>query len=252
MSRTNRFEAVILKARRFGEIHKSVTMLSPQEGLVSAIAYGAHSQKGRLRGAVDPFHRGICYLYTNPVKDQHKVTDFDVQSYYSGLRERIDRFYAASLWAEVLLKSYAGGNEAGPVYELLTAGLSVLEGAESQNAARRATAQFLWRYFVRIGSNPELDRCLGCGREIGAEEVRRYRPFASGVVCLDCAGEEGMRLSPGAVRYVSETATRPFAEAAEIGLAAGALSELTGFLFSLAEGVLEQRLNTLKTGRGIL
>lgn len=252
MTRNTRFEAVILKARRFGEIHKSVTMISPEEGLVSAVAYGAHSHKGRLRGLVSPFHRGICYLYTNPVKDQHKVTDFDVRDYYSGIRESIDRFYAASLWAEVLLKSYAGGGEGEPVYRLFLEAMSVLEATPHRTAVRRTTAQFLWRYFGLIGSRPEADRCVSCGREIGAAEDRWYGPFATGLACAGCAGEASRRLAPGAVRYITDTESKSLAGAVEVGLGETAIAQLSGFLFSLAEGILEDRLNTLKTGGGIL
>lgn len=233
-------------------MHKSVTLLTPEDGLVSAIAYGARSQKGKLRGLANPFHHGICYLYTNPVKDQTKITDFDVRDYYPGIRESIDRFYAASLWAEVLLKSYAGGGEPARVYALLLAGLAVLEDADGRSAARRATAQFLWRYFGTIGNLPDLSVCSSCGRGIGEGEPRWFRPFATGAVCGDCAGEQARRLPPGAVRYIESTSARPFAEAMEVGLAETALSALSGFLYALAEGILEGKLNTLRTGGGIL
>jgi DNA repair protein RecO (recombination protein O) len=252
MSRTTRVDAVVLRARPFGEIHKSITLLTPESGLLSAIAYGAQSQKGTLRGLVNPFHRGICYLYTNPVKDQTKITDFDVREYHPGIRESIDRFYAASLWAEVLLKSYAGGGEAPRVYELLLAGLAALENAAGRNAVRRASAQFLWRYFGVIGNLPDLALCVSCGRPIGEAEVRWFRPFATGATCGDCAGEQARRLSPGAVRYLASTAGRPFSEAMQVGLEETALSGLTGFVYSLAEGILEAKLNTLRTGGGIL
>lgn len=252
MTRNARFEAVILRARRFGEIHKSVTMLSAEEGLISAVAYGAHSHKGRLRGLVAPFHRGVCYLYTNPVKDRHKITDFDVTHYYSGIRENIDRFYAASLWAEVLLKSYAGGGEGEPVYRLFVEALSVLEEAVQRGVVRKTTAQFLWRYFGLIGSRPEVDRCISCGRELGAGEDRWYGPFADGLSCAGCAGEASRRVVAGALRYVTDTESKSFSDAAEVGLGETALAQLNGFLFSLAEGILEDRLNTLRTGGGML
>ncbi|MFW6223432.1 MAG: DNA repair protein RecO [Spirochaetota bacterium] len=252
MSRTTVVDAIVLRARTFGEMHKSITLLTPQNGLVSAIAYGAQSQKGKLRGLVNPFHHGICYLYTNPVKDRTKITDFDVRDYYPGIRESIDRFYAASLWAEVLLKSYAGGGEAPPVYELLLAALGELDRSGGRDAVRRLTAQFLWRYFGLIGSLPQLDACTSCGRGIDEGAVRRFTPFASGVLCTDCAREDSRRLSPGAVRYLRATAERPLRDALSVGLDEAALSGLTRFLHSLAEGILEDRLNTLRTGGGIL
>jgi len=252
MSRTTRVDAVVLRARRFGEIHKSVTLLTAEDGLVSAVAYGAQSQKGKLRGLVNPFHQGVCYLYTNPVKDQTKITDFDVRQYYQGIRESIDRFYAASLWAEVILKSYAGGGEARESYELLRTALEALDAADGRAAVRRVTSQFLWRYVALLGSRPELDRCVSCGRALGERELRWFGPFASGVSCSECAGDAARRLAPGAVRYLGVTAERPFDAAVAVGLDEAALSGLTGFLYSLAEGVLEDRLNTLRTGGGIL
>jgi hypothetical protein len=54
------------------------------------------------------------------------------------------------------------------------------------------------------------------------------------------------------VRYIESTSARPFAEAMEVGLAETALSALSGFLYALAEGILEGKLNTLRTGGGIL
>ncbi|MFP3959341.1 MAG: DNA repair protein RecO [Spirochaetaceae bacterium] len=250
--RTARLEAVVLRARPFGDIHRSVTLMTAEEGLITAVAYGAGSRKGRLRGLVAPFHRGICYLYTNPVKNQSKITDFDVLDYYSGIREGVDRFYAASLCAEVLLRSFGGAGESRRAYELLHTVLPALDGAPDHPAVRRAVVQFLWRYFDVIGSRPDLDRCVSCGRGIGAEEDRLFRPFATGVLCGECGAEQGRRLMPGAVRYLLRTGDRPFGESLGVGLAESALSGLAAFVFALAEGVLDRRLNTIRTGGGIL
>ena len=55
MNRSHSTDAIVLKNTRIGEIHKGVVMLTSDEGLVNAIAHGAYSQKGKLRGTTNLF-----------------------------------------------------------------------------------------------------------------------------------------------------------------------------------------------------
>ena len=48
MDRNYTTEAVVLKTRRFGDFHKSVTILSPERGIINAVAHGAYKGKSRL------------------------------------------------------------------------------------------------------------------------------------------------------------------------------------------------------------
>ncbi|MFW6329159.1 MAG: DNA repair protein RecO, partial [Alkalispirochaetaceae bacterium] len=111
MSRNSSEEVIILRVKPVGEIHASVRMLGRSSGLLDAMAYGARSRKGSLRGRVVPFASGRCYLYTDPTKGSSKIVDLAVETYYPELRENIRKFYIATLWAEIVLASYAAGSE---------------------------------------------------------------------------------------------------------------------------------------------
>jgi DNA repair protein RecO (recombination protein O) len=167
LNRNDVFEAVILTNRRVGEIHRLVTMLAKERGLVRAMAHGAYSKRGKLKGTTTPFTYGTCYLYTNPVKEQHKITDFDVAADFAAVKEDIRRFYVASLWAETVLKSYGGGDEygqgTGEVFSLFIRALESLASVPDGQVGL-ASLQFLWRYLGLNGVRPSLTECSASGQ----------------------------------------------------------------------------------------
>lgn len=255
MNRNDSFRAVILTNRRVGEIHRLVTMLAEERGLVRAMAHGAYSQRGKLKGTTTPFTYGTCYLYTNPVKDQHKITDFDVADDFAAVKENIERFYTASLWAEVLLKSYAAGDEygqgTGEVLSLLVSALEMLAAA-SKDQVTAISLQFLWRYVALNGVQPSLSECSASGRPFGAQESRYFGSHTEGVVAQEYAEPEMEPLHPGVARYFEHTATLPFDEAVRVGLSGEARRNARRFMHTLIEQMVEGPLNTLQTAGPIL
>jgi DNA repair protein RecO (recombination protein O) len=251
MSRTSRFEAIILRTHRFGDIHKRVTLLSGEYGVLDAIAYGAYSQKGKLRGVTSLFARGTCYLYTDPVKHTHKITDFDVEDFYIGINEEIVRFYTASLWVEVILKSYAGGEASELLLRELGRFLSHVERATGQ-AVTLISIQFLWRYIGFLGLRPDLRSCERCGRTLGERESRYYVSGLQGFVCSECSepGQPTLQAEPAG--YLMHTERKPVESALADTPSEGAQRNIRGILYGLLEDVLETRLNTLRTGSGII
>ncbi len=102
-------------------------MLTPADGLVRAIAHGANSAKGKLRGTTVPFCSGRAYLYTNPRTQSTKITDMDATEFFSGIRGDLKKFYTASLWAELVLKTFATGGSAPDLFALIHASLIATE-----------------------------------------------------------------------------------------------------------------------------
>ena len=96
MMRTSTTDAVVLRKIRIGEIHKALTLFSPEKGLLSAIAHGAFKIRSRLRTATEPFHVIRVYLYHDPVRNQYKVTDIDSLNALDGIRRSVERFISYS------------------------------------------------------------------------------------------------------------------------------------------------------------
>lgn len=268
MNRNSDTDVIILKNARIGDIHKSVTMLSAELGLISAVAHGAYSQKGKLRGVTNPFFHGHCYLYSDPVKKSLKVTDLVVTDYFPGLRESVSRFYTASLWAELVLKTFGG--ESDRLFELLLAALRAVDGADDCSPVM---IQFLWRYLELSGLQPDLGSCASCDRTLAHGDARRYHARHFGFLCVECAdGAQGADADPtrsagvpgsaatvepvslgaGAAAYLLHTGALEFAAALSVGADRALVGNAKRVLYRLAQDVAETPLNTLRIGGGIL
>jgi DNA repair protein RecO (recombination protein O) len=238
--RTVSTPAIVIRRERMGESHKNLTLLTADLGLVHAAAYGAWKMHSALRTGSEPFAHSLARLYHDPVKNTYKVTDLEVRESFDGLREDLDRIEAASLWAEVVLKSIAAGETTGGLYRLLLSSLRALE-AGAADRAPYATAQFLWRFLDLAGYRPDTSACERCGRTFGESES-----VAGGIACRACAGEAGLPLSAGARRYLEASRDLDLGAALAVSLDPSSLAGLGKALHHAIRGVLETDLASLR------
>ncbi len=237
-------QAIVLQSRQFGEIHKTVTLFTPGEGLVSAVAHGAKKIGSRLRSTTEVFCLSRVFLYYDPVKRSYKITDMEGLSLFHGIRASLARYYAASLWAELILKSYAGGESARPLFVLLRDSLALCEQAP-QEAVRRLSLQFLWRYLSLTGQAPELERCSECGRPVGPDESMAWGESAA--LCPRCAVRSvgAAPVPAGARRYLLYTSALGLEGAARVGLDEAGERALRSLLLGLVQSVVEVPLSSV-------
>ena len=88
MNRNSETEATVLALKQIGEQNRLVTLFTPKDGVITAVLYGG--PKSKLRAMVSPYHRGRIWLYTDTVRKSCKISDFDVQNFRPGIRERND------------------------------------------------------------------------------------------------------------------------------------------------------------------
>ena len=249
--RTSTTEAVVLRKIRIGEIHKALTLFSPERGLLSAIAHGAFKMKSRLRTASEPFHVIRVYLYHNPVRNQYKITDIESLNALDGIRRSVERYYAASLWAEVIIRSYGGGESFAVPYRLLVDSLSLLDHAQ-QRSITYLTCQYLMRFLDILGQRPDLEHCNICASgfdtQSGVYLSREERVF----VCNRCAKPSALYLPAGARRYLESTLKMPLEVAVRVGLEDRSIQAVKEAAYFLVQAALETDLKVLKSGVGIL
>lgn len=251
MNRSSITQAIVLKNNRIGEIHKGVVMLTPDEGLVRAIAHGAYSQKGKLRGTTNLFCTGTAYLYTDPVKQSTKITDFDVSEYFSGIRDDLVKFYTASLWAETVLKTYAAGSESQAVFRLLVTALGHLQELTTSDA-ERVSSHFVWRFLDCSGLQPDLTYCALSG-DFLAENEPIYYSAREGGFCAQAHARDSMpRWQPGAAAYMRHTGRLDLADALRVIPPEGAVARIKRVLYTILEEHVESPINALRSGAGIL
>ena len=119
-------EAIVLKTQRMGECHKVVTFLTKSKGIITGIAHGAKKIKSALRSATEPLNLCKVYFYHNPVKNSYKISDIDCIESFDEIPCNLSHFYTASLWIEIILKSFGGGDVNSSIFDLFVKSLYLL------------------------------------------------------------------------------------------------------------------------------
>ena len=250
MARNQTSEGIVLKSGRIGEIHKSVTFLSPTLGIINAIAHGAYKGKSKLGGVTEVFSRSTISLYYNPPKNSYKITDVDPISYYENLRRDLEKYYIASLWAEVILRTYAGGGEFHGVYALCCEAMTLLDRCRSDKNST-ALSFFLFEYIDHLGYLPDFGSCAKCGVKLAAGD-HWYVGEAASIYCPRCADTNLPKLSPGARRCLAYARGKSVSEKLKVDLDGASSADLKRAMIAIVQHVIGGALNTLRGAGGIL
>jgi DNA repair protein RecO (recombination protein O) len=244
MYRNINTQAIVIRRERLGEFHKSLVLLTSDMGLVRAVAYGAYRMHSSLRMGSEPFTVCVARLYNNPVKQSYKVTELEVRQTFDSLSKDIPRFAAASLWAEIALRSYAAGETTDLLFQLFLGSLQLLDKAETRGE-QYVTIQFLWRFLFLAGYQPATDTCCQCSAPLHSAAAF-FSPSIHGFLCPSCVLPSAMRVPAGALRYLAASGELPLSRAAEITLDVASLSALRHALPVMVQSVMEGELITLR------
>jgi DNA repair protein RecO (recombination protein O) len=203
MPRSVTYTALVLRVKPSGESNREAWFLTAQEGILRATVFGG--PKSRLRAHIAPFHQGVLWIYHDPVRDSRKVSDFDVQLWRPGLRERYERAMTAGAVAETVLSSHGGGGAWPRALELAGGALDALDGAD-ETTCRRVLIHFLWNWAEVLGVRPGLAACAACAREAEPGEPLLFSPREGALLCPACARPAAagslLTLGPGARRWL--------------------------------------------------
>lgn len=243
MTRTIKASSIVLKAHPVGENHRGLVMLVREEGLVRPLAFGAQGRRSALRASAVPYNRGIANLHFDGAKNSWRLTAFDTENTHDGLRENLDRFYAASSWAEILLVSHGGGHDSEDVFDLASTALALMSEARGKCIMELRSA-FLWNFLTLEGVAPDLSRCGVCGRKTPDNLYYYSRGLLSCSGCLvdrrqmfpEMAREWLLRLSFG----------RTPAECMGTEIPEVILKEVENWLLLLVQNLLERPLRSRK------
>lgn len=210
MQRDHRTSALLLKSESLGEQHRLGTFLSADLGLFRAALFGARSLNSKLGAMAVPFQHLELWLYHQPVKNYWKVNDARPIGDWDGLRQDLDRYFAACLWAELALFSHAEGDW-GASYRLMAESLTLLNSWPGTEV-RMLNIQFCLRWVTFLGF--PLDE----------SSPNRYKTAEKSLLKVDDSTLSGLVHSPlgdyepiqdlglveeGIFRYLEEVMGRP-------------------------------------------
>ncbi len=239
---------------RVAEYHKGLVILSPDLGIFHATAFGACKGKSKLSGVSETFVEGRMFLYHDPVKDRYKVSEIAASRPHHGLRDNLDRYYTALFWTELIMKSFAGGEEFHALFRFFSKSLRVLETADDTAGI---LVQFVWRYLGLTGFQPDIGTCAECGRDIERGEALYLQDGQ--FVCRDCAGRRGPVesqpgsyrppvLSPAACRYLLHSSSLPLEKTSGVRMEKSDEDALKRLLFIYIEDIIGRPLVMLQKG----
>ena len=208
------------------------------------MAYGAAKTTSRLRLATLLFIHADLRIYRDPVKDHYKITEIVCREDFGGIRRSVSRYFAASLWAEVILRS-PGAAEPVELYTLLLECLMALHSSD-QAVEHGLSVQFMWRYLGYSGLQPDLNICAACDRSLGSS-ASGYLSEANGDVrCVECASPGDSVFSPGARAYLRHTGRLSPSRAAAVRMQDE--KALCAVLYRMVQGALGTPLAALESG----
>jgi len=246
MNRNIQCDAIILQTHRMGDLHRRLTVLSPQLGLFSAIAYGARKGSGKLSGMVEPFVSGHFFLYYNPVKDQYKIEDIKTEDHREFLRENLTDLYTASFFAELVIKSFGSGGDHTGAYQLL---LELLDGIKNRADHSHILIQGCWRFLDLFGLRPDIEHCASCGQPFG-QNVCQIHTNEHGLWCSSCLSVVTDQYAIDYVhrRYLQHTQRLPLHKSMKVSMDAAASARLKTALLHYIDAITDGRLNTMRSG----
>ena len=228
MNRSYSTNAIVLNLKPSGENNSTVTLLTPDKGIMYATLYGG--PKSKMKSLVAQWHSGKIWLYDNPEKKQTKISDIEVVNYHPSFGQNLFKMFAASLAAEIAIKTKCSGSPE-QCFKLVH---GLFDGMElcDEEQSRLGLIRFLWRYLALMGVQPEAD-----SDEAFAPEAVSYYNGS---------------LSSQAVGYLSSISKLEPSKVRQLSVSKDTYCELKDFVFYLISSNIGTELNTIKTGIGIL
>lgn len=168
--RSYRTEALILKRRDFGEADRLLTLLTPTNGRVDAIAKGARKPNTTKTGHVELFTKADMLI--NRGRELDIVTQVVMVEPYLPLREDLQRGAFANYIAELMIR-FTGENDEDDTqqFELLE---NTFQRLCETDDLRLAVRYYEMRLLDLTGFRPELQYCV-----ISQEEIQPENQFFS-------------------------------------------------------------------------
>jgi DNA repair protein RecO (recombination protein O) len=236
--RLYRTEAVILRRQDMGETDRLLTLFSPAQGKLRAVAKGVRRPGSRKAGHLEPFSRVDLLLARG--RELDVITQAEAVSLYPHLREDLLRLGQAAYLVE-LVDRFAVEQEGHPaLYRLLVDMLAELDAGQEPGAVLR---YYQLRLLELVGYQPELFRCLSCGEAL--QPVAQFFSVSEGGVrCPHCGPTQldSRPLSLSALKVLRHNQRSAFAEAAAPRIAPAVAQEVEALLEAYLSYLLERKL----------
>lgn len=189
MSRSYKATGINLKAMPIGENDRLLTILTPEFGLVRAVAPGARKPQSRLGGRSGLFV--INQLLIAKGKRLDKLVQAETLRSFPKLSQHLGRLTASQYLAELALFQGLSEQSQEELYLLLVEHLERIENSSSATLLS-CLVHGVYHLLVLAGVGPQVRRCCITQEPLVPDLADNtwqvgFSPVAGGAFCLDAA-----------------------------------------------------------------
>ncbi|VEP13508.1 DNA repair protein RecO [Hyella patelloides LEGE 07179] len=169
--RSSQYKAtgIILKGATLKENDRLVTILTPDYGLLKAVAPGAKKIKSRLRGRTELFV--INELSIVKGRSLDKIIQADTVYTYPGLSQDIGRLASAQYLGELAVYIAVDEQPQAELYELLNEHLRRIEKLQPQQNVYPNIVQGVFHLLAIAGIAPQVQACCVSNKTVSLNEL---------------------------------------------------------------------------------
>lgn len=180
---TYKTEAIVIKTFDLFEADRIITLISPDHGLISAVAKGIRRTKSKFGARLEPFSWVTLVLYKG--RDLDTIIHADAIKTFDTLRMDLDTVIYGSAMLELAAKIAPAGQAHPEAFVLLKSALETLE--QKKVIARLLLAAFQLKLAVVAGFEPMLKNCAGCQTSFTHEAMISFSNNLGGGLCRRCS-----------------------------------------------------------------
>jgi len=245
----------VLRRKDIGEADRILTLFTPELGKVRVVAKGIRKPRSRKAGHLELFTCAKLLLAVG--RDLDIITQAEGVDPYRPLRDDLLRGAYGAYMVELLDRFTPYEEENTEIYSLLRQGLGWAATATDLALAARYYELHL---LGLAGYQPQLRRCVICGRELAAED-QFFSATAGGVICPSCAaapagqasagqaehGQGGrLPLSLAALKLLRYLQANPYNKVAALNVSSRTQAEVEYVLARYITEILERQLKSVE------
>ncbi len=176
-------DAIVIRARDYGEADKILTLFSRENGKIQAIAKGVRKPKSRLRGGVQPLSYSQFLLHKGKTLDT--VSQVEQKESFGRLLQDLERLTYAAYVLELVDAAILENEEGQEIFLLTLTCLHLLQSVDPALVIRC----FELRLLNLLGYKPQTKNCVNCSSLVQGEK-RRFSVDQGGVLCPKCRQQD--------------------------------------------------------------
>ena len=240
-------DALVLRERRLDEQDRLLTLLTADQGILTAYAKGA----GRMKGSMVSATELLCYSHFVLFQNRERcfADKAEANVIFFGIRQELDKLALATYFSQLCCELIPEGEPAGEALRLMLNTLHCLE--KDKLPLLQLKAIFELRLLGLSGYLPDLVACRVCGELRG--DTILFDPIGGTLCCGECAPPDRMgllSLSPGVFGAMRHIVYSDFERLFSFRISEGSIAELASvcerYLLCQVERILPA-LNFYKT-----